>query len=245
MFLAALNVFFINIATIIGPIPPGTGDINPATWLTLSKSTSPTNFTFPFSSIILLKFASMIHAPDFTNSRRMKFAVPKKIQWENGWKFYMSYLPMEVTMMSAFLRCSSSSFCGVSLWHTVTVAPYPGSGEFWSEWRTIATARPTFFDRPQITTFLDATAIPVLEIFKNCWTLRSSKVLDVEKYRQSKFFQVTLLSIKDILFLINFKKFRQFHQESLELHQKKKVIRNSSQRSTVSQGKNKDFIRKV
>lgn len=30
-FLHAINVFFINIVTVIGPTPPGTGVINPAT----------------------------------------------------------------------------------------------------------------------------------------------------------------------------------------------------------------------
>lgn len=34
LFLAALKVFSINIVTIIGPTPPGTGVISPATSLT-------------------------------------------------------------------------------------------------------------------------------------------------------------------------------------------------------------------
>ena len=39
---AALSVFTSSIAIVIGPTPPGTGVIAPATSLTASKSTSPT-----------------------------------------------------------------------------------------------------------------------------------------------------------------------------------------------------------
>jgi len=39
----ALIVFDISIAIVIGPTPPGTGVIAPATFETLSKSTSPTS----------------------------------------------------------------------------------------------------------------------------------------------------------------------------------------------------------
>ena len=38
---ARLSVFFISIAIVIGPTPPGTGVILPATWLADAKSTSP------------------------------------------------------------------------------------------------------------------------------------------------------------------------------------------------------------
>ncbi len=41
--LAAFSVFFISIATVISPTPPGTGVIAFATLLTGSKSTSPTS----------------------------------------------------------------------------------------------------------------------------------------------------------------------------------------------------------
>ena len=39
---ARLTVFFISIAIVIGPTPPGTGVMADATVLTASKSTSPT-----------------------------------------------------------------------------------------------------------------------------------------------------------------------------------------------------------
>ncbi len=42
-FIAAKTVFFISIATVIGPTPPGTGVIQLALFLACSKSTSPTN----------------------------------------------------------------------------------------------------------------------------------------------------------------------------------------------------------
>src|SRR5207244_13446892 len=39
---AAATVFFISMAIVIGPTPPGTGVIHPATSRTRAKSTSPT-----------------------------------------------------------------------------------------------------------------------------------------------------------------------------------------------------------
>jgi len=42
-FSAARTVFFISMATVIGPTPPGTGVIHPAFFLASSKSTSPTS----------------------------------------------------------------------------------------------------------------------------------------------------------------------------------------------------------
>lgn len=42
-FWALSTVFFINIATVIGPTPPGTGVMYEATLLASSKATSPTN----------------------------------------------------------------------------------------------------------------------------------------------------------------------------------------------------------
>ena len=41
---AAVKVFFISIAIVIGPTPPGTGVMYPAFFETASKSTSPHNF---------------------------------------------------------------------------------------------------------------------------------------------------------------------------------------------------------
>jgi hypothetical protein len=42
-FNAARTVFFISMATVMGPTPPGTGVIQLALFLACSKSTSPTN----------------------------------------------------------------------------------------------------------------------------------------------------------------------------------------------------------
>lgn len=42
--IADCTVFRISIATVIGPTPPGTGVMKPATSLAAAKSTSPTNF---------------------------------------------------------------------------------------------------------------------------------------------------------------------------------------------------------
>ncbi len=39
---AAVTVFAISMATVMGPTPPGTGVMAPATWATLSKCASPT-----------------------------------------------------------------------------------------------------------------------------------------------------------------------------------------------------------
>ena len=41
-FSKALTVFFISIATVIGPTPPGTGVMKDVSGATFSKSTSPT-----------------------------------------------------------------------------------------------------------------------------------------------------------------------------------------------------------
>ena len=61
IFLAHMSVFFINMATVIGPTPPGTGVIQPATWDTPSKSTSPTK---PYP----LFFVASIWAETFKNN---------------------------------------------------------------------------------------------------------------------------------------------------------------------------------
>ena len=44
--LADASVFAISMAMVIGPTPPGTGVMAPATLLTSSKSTSPVSFVF-------------------------------------------------------------------------------------------------------------------------------------------------------------------------------------------------------
>ncbi len=46
LFFAAVSVFFISVAIVIGPTPPGTGVIYDAFLLALSNSTSPTSFLF-------------------------------------------------------------------------------------------------------------------------------------------------------------------------------------------------------
>jgi len=46
LFFAAVNVFFISVAIVIGPTPPGTGVIYDAFLEALSNSTSPTSFLF-------------------------------------------------------------------------------------------------------------------------------------------------------------------------------------------------------
>ena len=64
--------FFISIAMVIGPMPPGTGVIAPAISFTFSKSTSP--HSFPAS----LRFipTSMRIAPSFTISAVTVFTLP-------------------------------------------------------------------------------------------------------------------------------------------------------------------------
>ena len=59
--IAALTVFFISIAIVIGPTPPGTGVIAPATFSALSNSTSPHSFLF--SSLFIP--TSITTAPSF------------------------------------------------------------------------------------------------------------------------------------------------------------------------------------
>uniref|UniRef100_A0A1B0GPZ9 Tetrahydrofolate dehydrogenase/cyclohydrolase NAD(P)-binding domain-containing protein n=1 Tax=Phlebotomus papatasi TaxID=29031 RepID=A0A1B0GPZ9_PHLPP len=87
-------VFFMSMATVMGPTPPGTGVMCPATFRTSSKSTSPTRRVFPvMSSLILVIPTSMTHAPGFTISARMSPGTP-----------------VALTMMSALLQKRASSF---------------------------------------------------------------------------------------------------------------------------------------
>lgn len=52
LLIACSYVFLISIATVMGPTPPGTGVMKPATSLAASKSTSPNNlFFFPGSEL--------------------------------------------------------------------------------------------------------------------------------------------------------------------------------------------------
>ena len=57
-------------AMVIGPTPPGTGVIAPASAATASKSTSPTSFVLPSSRAMRLMPTSMTVAPGFTQSGR-------------------------------------------------------------------------------------------------------------------------------------------------------------------------------
>ena len=68
---AAITVFAISMAIVIGPTPPGTGVMAPATFDAAAKSTSPTSFVFPspFSGAgTRLMPTSMTQAPGFTQS---------------------------------------------------------------------------------------------------------------------------------------------------------------------------------
>ena len=49
---------------VIGPTPPGTGVIEPATFMQSAKSQSPTSFALPSASMRLMP-TSMTHAPGF------------------------------------------------------------------------------------------------------------------------------------------------------------------------------------
>ena len=69
---AAFNVFFISIAIVIGPTPPGTGVIAPATGSADAKSTSPTSV---FGAIRFMP-TSITTAPGFIISPVMKFGIP-------------------------------------------------------------------------------------------------------------------------------------------------------------------------
>ena len=73
----ALMVFLINIATVIGPTPPGTGVIEEHIGATRSKSTSPTkrNPDFLESGIRLIP-TSMTETPSLTISGSTKLGLP-------------------------------------------------------------------------------------------------------------------------------------------------------------------------
>ena len=63
---AARNVLASSVAIVIGPTPPGTGEIQPATWLADANSTSPQSTpsgvrVMPTSSTIA---PGLIHSPE-------------------------------------------------------------------------------------------------------------------------------------------------------------------------------------
>ncbi|MNC90441.1 hypothetical protein D3C83_65410 [compost metagenome] len=65
-----------NIATVTGPTPPGTGVTQLATSFTPSVSTSPTIFVSPFGPVIWLMPMSMTAAPGLTMSACRKWGLP-------------------------------------------------------------------------------------------------------------------------------------------------------------------------
>lgn len=68
--LAPSKVFLSSIATVIGPTPPGTGVMKPATLEASAKSTSPTNRypDFLLGSLTALVPTSITAAPGFIQS---------------------------------------------------------------------------------------------------------------------------------------------------------------------------------
>ena len=92
---------------VIGPTPPGTGVIAPATAAALSKSTSPTSFVFPSTSIRLMP-TSITVAPGLIQS-----------------PFTISGRPTAATTMSA--RRTTPGRSRVREWAIVTVQLSPSS----------------------------------------------------------------------------------------------------------------------
>mmetsp|Transcript_32862 Transcript_32862/g.97833 ORF Transcript_32862/g.97833 Transcript_32862/m.97833 type:complete len:299 (-) Transcript_32862:433-1329(-) len=129
-----LSVFLSSIAIVIGPTPPGTGVMAPATRETWSKSTSPHSLYPRLSSGAGFELTptSITTAPGLIQSALTSSA-----------------RPMAATTMSARRTCAGRS--AVREWQTVTVASID-----WSRW---ATGMPTMLDRPSTTTSLPATWI--------------------------------------------------------------------------------------
>mmetsp|Transcript_106347 Transcript_106347/g.343050 ORF Transcript_106347/g.343050 Transcript_106347/m.343050 type:complete len:245 (+) Transcript_106347:459-1193(+) len=126
---ARFSVFFMSMAMVMGPTPPGTGVMAEATALASAKCTSPTRrwpLFFVASSTALMP-TSMTTQPGFSQSPRTNSA-----------------LPMAATTMSAPRTCASMS--RVREWTTVTVASMDCSNA--------ATGMPTMFERPRTTAFL-------------------------------------------------------------------------------------------
>lgn len=55
------TVFFMSIATVIGPTPPGTGVMYDATFFASSKATSPTNFWPDFLVLSIKMYSSWLN----------------------------------------------------------------------------------------------------------------------------------------------------------------------------------------
>jgi hypothetical protein len=126
-------VFIINIVTVIGPTPPGTGVMAEAFSLTGSKSTSPTRRK-PLAQVASgtrLTPTSMTTQPSGTISALIARGTP-----------------MAATRMSAW--SVNRVMSGVAVWQTVTVALAPF--RFWMS--MAASGLPTMLLRPQMTTCL-------------------------------------------------------------------------------------------
>ncbi len=118
---------------VIGPTPPGTGVIQPATSLTASKSTSPTR-----PSSVRLVPTSMTAAPGLTMSGVTNFG-----------------LPIAAIRISACLVIDGRSL--VRLWQSVTVAFAPLFA-----WESmIDSGRPTIWLRPSTTACCPSTGTPL------------------------------------------------------------------------------------
>ena len=133
--IAAWTVLAINIATVMGPTPPGTGVIALATCLTSSNATSPTSFWplfFEASGTALIP-QSMTTAPGLTQSFLTS-----------------SGTPQATTKMSACLAMAATSL--VLEWAMVTVALFHNNN-----W---AMGDPTIFDLPIITAWAPMMVAP-------------------------------------------------------------------------------------
>ena len=123
-------------AMVIGPTPPGTGVMAPATLLTSSKSTSPVSFVFvspPSLTWIRLMPTSMTRAPGLIHSPLTMFG-----------------RPTAATRISALRHTPGKSL--VRLWVIVTVA--------FAFSKRLAIGLPTIFERPIMTAFRPEKSLP-------------------------------------------------------------------------------------
>mmetsp|Transcript_4608 Transcript_4608/g.29207 ORF Transcript_4608/g.29207 Transcript_4608/m.29207 type:complete len:268 (-) Transcript_4608:236-1039(-) len=125
------KVFFNNMAMVMGPTPPGTGVSTPATSLTPSKSTSPTNLypVFFVASSTAFVPTSITAAPGFTQCFFTRRGEPAPA----------------MTMSASFTMRSMNL---VLEWQMVTVAS--------SFTRSMAAGMPTMLERPMTTACLPA-----------------------------------------------------------------------------------------
>ncbi len=128
-------MFCISMAMVIGPTPPGTGVMKPATSLASLKLTSPTRRCplFLVASGTELMPTSMMAAPGLTQSPRTN-----------------SVLPMAAIRISAWRTTAAMSL--VREWQTVTVAFLPISNS--------AAGIPTMFERPSTTALAPSILTP-------------------------------------------------------------------------------------